>query len=136
MVQLENRLALVVEGDAHSLAVISSLLRDLGIVYKRNTTGANVLEQLRAMQPRPDFILMNLDLPENDGFTVGVAILEDHALADIPIILLGSGGLGDLVPRLSGSAFAGYVSKPLPRKSFGDILRRVLSGEHVWEIAV
>lgn len=134
--QIETKLAYVVEGDAHNLAVISGLLRDIGINYKRNMTGANVLEHLHAMQPRPDFILLNIDLPYADGFTIGHMILRDRQLSAIPVIMIGTQNADEMVTQVQQIGFAGYIAKPLPKKLFGDIIRRVLSGEHVWQFAV
>lgn len=134
--QTENKLAFVVEGDAHSLSAISALLRDLGISYKRNMTGAKVLEQLRAMQPSPDFILLNLELPYADGFTIGHMILRDRQLSRIPIIIIGTQTADEMIVQVQHLGFAGYLTKPLPKKMFGDIVRRVLVGESIWQHAV
>ncbi len=133
---LENKWALVVEDDAHNLLAISGLLRDLGVRFKRNTTGANVLEQLRAMQPTPDFIILDVDLPHGDAFTIKERLRADAKLRNIPVITIGEGALADQPPQVLHAGFAGYIPKPLPRKRFGDIIRRVLSGEQVWEVAV
>jgi CheY-like chemotaxis protein len=133
---LENKSALVVEGDAHSLVAISNLLRDLGVRFKRNTTGANVLEQLRTMQPLPDFILLEIDLPHGDAFTIRDRIRHDSLLERIPIIAIGDESLSELLPQMQRSGFASFVPKPIPRKHFGDLLSRVLAGERVWEFAV
>ncbi len=134
--QLDDKLAYVVEGEAHSLAVISTLLRDLGINFKRNMTGAHVLEQLHAMKPRPDFILLNIDLPYGDGFTIGHMILRDRQLYRIPILMIGTQNVDDVILQVQHIGFAGYIAKPLPKRQFGDILRRVLDGEQVWEFVV
>lgn len=134
--QLENKLAYVVEGDAHSLTVISTLLRDLGIAFKRNMTGVQVLEQLHAMQPRPDFILLNAELPYADGFTVGHMILRDRELSSIPIILVGTEEVEVMIAQVRQLGFAGYIAKPLPKRRFGEIISRVLAGEQVWQFAM
>lgn len=134
--QIENTLAFVIEGDAHSLTVISGLLRDLGINYKRNMTGANVLEQLHAMQPHPDFILLNTDLPYGDGITLGQLILRDRQLSAIPIIIIGQQAVDDMLEPVQRVGFAAYLAKPLPKRLFGEIIRRVLAGEEVWQYAV
>jgi CheY-like chemotaxis protein len=133
---LENKSALVVEGDAHSLVAISNLLRDLGVRFKRNTTGANVLEQLRTMQPLPDFILLDIDLPHGDAFIIRDGIHRDARLKRIPIIAIGDESGSELLPQMKRSGFASFVHKPIPRKHFGDLLSRVLAGERVWEFAV
>ncbi len=134
--QTESKLAFVVEGDAHSLTAISALLRDLGINYKRNMTGANVIEQLRTMQPPPDFILLNLDLPYADGFTIGHMILRDRQLSRIPIIIIGTQSSDEMMAQVQQIGFAGYLAKPLPKKLFKDFIRRVLIGESIWQHAV
>ena len=78
---LEDKWALVVENDAHTLVAISSILRDLGIRFKRNTTGENVVEQIRAMNPRPDFILLDTDLPHAEAFVINRHVQSDSDVA-------------------------------------------------------
>lgn len=136
MVQLEDKQALIVDGDAHSLAVTSGLLRELRIGFKRNMTGSNVLEQLRAMPHRPDFILINLDLPFSDGISVGAALYRDPQWRGVPIILIGSEDESAVALRVQQYGFAAYIRKPLPKRLFGQIILRVLAGEHLWEVAV
>jgi CheY-like chemotaxis protein len=128
--------ALVIEDDAHSLDVISKILRDQGIEFKRNTTGANVLQQLHKMQPQPDFILLDIDLPQANPFDIAAAIHGDHKLRKIPIICLGEGISDDLVERAQQSGCHSFLSKPLPRHRFPQMLRKILNGEHFWALAV
>ncbi len=132
---LENKWALVVDDDAHSLVAISSMLRDLGIRFKRNTTGAKVPEQMRSMNPPPDFVLLNVDLPHGSAFTINRTIQADPAVRGIPVIAIGTGDSSPLRQQAQHSGFASYLAKPLPRRQFGTILQRILSGEHVWESA-
>ncbi len=129
---LDDKLALVVEDDAHSLFAISSILRDLGISFKRNTTGANVLDQVRAMTPLPDFVLLDTDLPQGDTFAINRLIKTDPLLAHIPVIAIGDEQTLDLLAQLRQAGFASFLSKPLPRSQFGDILRRILGGDQLW----
>ncbi len=128
---LENRVALVVEDDAHCLMVISKTLKELGVRFKRNTNGAHILEQLHTMYPRPDFILLNIDLSDVDPYAVAHQIHTDPALRSIPVI-----GVGDFdsstIKRMQSSGFAGLVGKPILRRQMGDLLRQVLSGHKVW----
>ena len=133
---LKDRWALVVEDDAHSLVAITSILSELDIRFKRNTTGANVTEQMRAMNPPPDFVLLNIDLPNGSAFTINQTIQADQTVRNIPIIALGSVEAFSLRQQAKRSGFAGFIPKPLPRRQFGDILRRILGGEQVWDTAV
>jgi CheY-like chemotaxis protein len=134
--QANTMRALVIEDDAHSLDAISKILRDQGIEFKRNTTGANVLEQLRKMQPRPDFILLDLDLPQADPFDIVADIRRDHSLRKIPIICLGEDVTDHLIERAQQSGCHSFLAKPLPRLHFAQMLRRILNGEQFWALAV
>ncbi len=133
---LENKWALVVEDDAHCLVALSSLLRDLGICFKRNTTGANVSEQLRSMTPPPDFILLDIDLTLGDAFAINQRIQNDPLLHGIPVIALST--LQDFMLRqkLQRAGFAAFVPKPVPRRHFSEILDHVLSVGQDWEAAI
>jgi CheY-like chemotaxis protein len=128
--------ALIIEDDAHSLNAISNMFREQGIRFKRNTTGANVLQQLRHMHPRPDFILLDLDLPQADPFDITTSIRLDPNLHDIPIICLGEADTHQSVKRAQQSGCDSFLTKPLPRRQFADMLHRILNGEQLWAFAV
>ncbi len=132
---LNDKWALVVEDDAHSLVAISSMLRDLGIHFKRNTTGANVTQQMRSMNPPPDFVLLNIDFPNGDAFVINKLIQDDPEVGGIPVIAIGSTDSIRLRQQMQHSGFVSYLPKPLPRRHFGKIIQRILSGEHIWEAA-
>jgi CheY-like chemotaxis protein len=128
--------ALVVEDDAHSLIASTAILKELCIGYKRNTTGAQVVEQARAMQPKPDFILLSMDLSEGDPFAICRAIQSEPLLNRIPIIATGSTRAISKQAQIKAVGCAGFLLKPLPRKHLGGVIKRVLAGEHIWQEAV
>jgi putative two-component system response regulator len=130
---LEDKWALVVEDDAHSLVALSSILRDLGIHFKRNTTGANVLSQLRSMTPLPDFILMDIDLSGGDAFAILRQIRTSGETTGIPVIVFGEAQEFAVRQRAQSAGFSAYLPKPLPRRQFGSLLTRILNGENVWQ---
>ena len=126
-----DRWAFIVEDDAHNLHAISNLLRDMGIAYKRNTTGEDVPNKVRSMHPKPTFLLLDMDLPFGDPFDILEALKSDPDLAEIPVIAMSQNShIGEL-PQVRSAGFAGFVGKPLPRKQFNDLLERALSGEYV-----
>lgn len=127
---------LVVEDDAHSLIAITAIFKELGIQYKRNTTGARVVQQVYTMHPKPDFILVSMDLSEGDPFAICQAIHDDPLLAHIPLIAMGSAACIPLQPQIKATSCVGFLLKPLPRKQFGLLIQRILSGEEIWQEAV
>lgn len=133
---IENVWALVVEDDAHSLMAISTILRELGIAFKRNTTGMNVIPQLHAMSTRPHFILLDTSLPLIDSFELISYIRRDPQLCTIPIICLSDTHSSEDVERARKGSCNGLIHKPLPRRQFADLIRRLLNGEQLWLAAV
>lgn len=128
---LEDKWALVVEDDAHNLVAISSILRDLGIRFKRNTTGVNVAQQISEMKPLPDFVLLDVDLPNGDAFIIQQRIQTTPALRDIPVIALAAEEDVTLRQQVERSGFAALIMKPIPRREFTQLLERLLTNERV-----
>lgn len=125
-VAFKNTQALIVEDDAHNLMALGSLLSGLKIQYKRNTTGANVIQQ--AMRVRPDFILLDLDLPEGDPFTILENLQADQELHNTPVIAIGDSALmREMLPRIHNSGFAGHIARPFSQRSFESLLAQVLA---------
>lgn len=125
---IDSRLALVVEDDALNLLAITSLLNRMRIRYKRNTTGAQVIQQARNM--RPDFILLDLDLPAGDAFIICAELHADPSLRHIPVIATGdANAMHKLLPRIRSSQFAGSIPKPLCQQDFDGLLHHVLGAK-------
>jgi CheY-like chemotaxis protein len=133
---IDHLWGLVVEDDAHNLIAVTELFKELGIHYKRNTNGAQVAGQVHQMHPKPNFILVSMDLAEGDPFAICQNIRFDPLLKDIPVIAMGSVNCLPMQPQIQASGCAGFLLKPLPRKQFGPLLQRILAGERIWQEAV
>jgi CheY-like chemotaxis protein len=121
------RQALIVEDDAHNLLALGSLLKGLNIPFKRNTTGADVLQQARRV--RPDFILLDMDLPYGDPFAIYAKLRQDSDLKNVPVIAIGdSRVLDELQPRILKSGFADYLTKPIEPRALEDSLKMIFKG--------
>jgi CheY-like chemotaxis protein len=119
--------ALIVEDDAHNLLALGSLLRGLNIHFKRNTTGADVLQQARRV--RPDFILLDMDLPYGDPFLIYAKLRRDRDLKNVPVIAIGDNRLlKELQPRILKSGFAASLTKPIAPGALEDALKMIFRG--------
>lgn len=116
---------LVVEDDAHSLFAISLILRDLGIHFKRNTTGAKTVQQLMAMEPLPDFVLLDLDLPGADAFSILRKLTTDPKTKHIPIIAIGDNNCAGMQFQALKIGAVDFLIKPFSRRQFAEIVARV-----------
>jgi len=81
----------------------------------------NIKESLKALtsllNPKPDLILMDINMPDIDGYQLCSLCRKSSALRDIPIVMLtGRDGILDRVKaKMVGSV--GYISKPfLPQE--------------------
>jgi CheY-like chemotaxis protein len=121
---------LVVEGDPHNLIAVSSLLRELKVPFKRNTTGDGVVDQLHHMSPRPEVVLMSLDLPEGNAYDIAAAMRADPDFARVRLVAIGPDH--PAADQLEGAGFDGFIATPLPRRQFSSLLKRVMAGEHIY----
>nr|BFE62547.1 response regulator [Dactylosporangium thailandense] len=72
--------------------------------------------------PRPDFILLGLNLPRVDGREVLRQIKGDAAVASIPVVVLTtSGAVEDLIAGYSNA----YIAKPAGYDEFVGVVRQI-----------
>jgi two-component system, chemotaxis family, response regulator Rcp1 len=82
-------------------------------------------EGIHADAPRPDFILLDLNLPKMDGREVLAHIKNDESLKTIPtIILTTSHAEEDIVSSYHAHANC-YLSKPVQLAAFEDVVKSI-----------
>jgi DNA-binding response OmpR family regulator len=77
---------LLIEDAPENIQAISTILRDKGYQVSIATNGRQGLEVLERV--RPDLILLDVIMPEMDGFETCRRIKESTAWREIPIIFL------------------------------------------------
>ncbi|MCX7794565.1 MAG: two-component system response regulator [Thermodesulfovibrionales bacterium] len=82
----QKPIVLVVDDTPANLALVSSLLKDVYTVKVANK-GSRAL-QVAAAKPMPDLILLDIMMPEMDGYEVIQKLKENPETADIPVIFL------------------------------------------------
>jgi two-component system, chemotaxis family, response regulator Rcp1 len=73
--------------------------------------------------PRPDLILLDLNLPRKDGREVLADVKNDEALKSIPVVILTSSAAEADVLRSYDLGANCYVSKPINLDRFLDVVR-------------
>lgn len=121
---------LVVESDPHNLIAVSSLLRELKLPFKRNTTGDGVVDQMHHMEPPPEVVLMSLDLAEGNAFDIAAAMKADPDFQRVRLVAIGPDN--PATEKLENAGFDGFIATPLPRRHFSALLKRLMAGEHVY----
>jgi CheY-like chemotaxis protein len=92
--------------------------------------GADAMAFLRregeyADAPRPDLVLLDLNLPRMDGREVLQAIKSDPALASIPVVVLTTSEAEEDVLRSYSLHANAYVTKPVDFERFIDVVRQI-----------
>jgi len=110
----------VVDDNGHNLTLLTSLLRDAGYEVRVANSGRRALTAIAAN--RPELILLDVNMPEMDGFQVCAALKRDPNTRDIPVIFLSA--LDDVHDKVSAFKAGGvdYVTKPF---QIPEVLARV-----------
>jgi CheY-like chemotaxis protein len=78
-----------------------------------------------AGRPRPDLVLLDLNLPRMDGRQVLQAIKSDPDLSSIPVVVLTTSEAEDDVLRSYSLHANAYVTKPVDFERFIDVVRQI-----------
>lgn len=111
---------LVVEDDADMRELLCFNLKRAGFLTGTAVDGIEALKKARTL--RPDLILLDLMLPELDGFAVCETLRRDSITASIPIIILTA--MSSQLARFTGlgAGANAFMSKPF---SPTDLIQRI-----------
>src|SRR5215472_6454157 len=143
----EKKVLLVVDDDAENIQVVHSILKD---TYKIRVAmnGAKALD-LAQVEPTPDLILLDVMMPDMDGYEVCRRLKGDHATGDIPVIFLtGKTEVADETRGFEVGA-VDYIHKPfsppivkarvrthlLPREAHETVARQLMATNSELEMA-
>ena len=105
-----TRTILIVEDNQADRTRLEKLLGDAGYLVSTAENGSQALAAVKRC--RPDAILMDVNMPEMDGFAATRALRGDADTKDIPVVLVTS--KDQKADRAWGQMLGakGYVSKP------------------------
>jgi CheY-like chemotaxis protein len=101
---------LIVDDNEEVRTQLSFLLEDAGHKVSSCDDGSYVTDQVRLL--RPDVVLMDLNMPEVDGFTALENLKHDEATRDIPVIMVTASGHRHLMDKARALGATDFVVKP------------------------
>ncbi|MBF0459760.1 MAG: response regulator [Magnetococcales bacterium] len=112
MARISGAQVLLVEDNPINQQVAQELLRRVGIVVEIANNGKEALCQL-ANPPIPDLVLMDVQMPEMDGYEATLHIRREARLAHLPIIAMTAHALTDAIEKTQSVGMNGYIAKPI-----------------------
>jgi sigma-B regulation protein RsbU (phosphoserine phosphatase) len=115
---------LIVDDTAANLKLLSQILGEQGYAVRAVASGARALESAAATPPQ--MVLLDIRMPEMDGFEVCRRLKADPQTREIPVLFISA--LDDVQDKLRGFSVGGidYITKPFQVQ---EVLARV--GAHL-----
>jgi len=117
---------LVVDDTPANLQLLSAMLLQRG--YRVRTAAGGQLALQAVQQEKPDLILLDINMPDLNGYEVCERLKADAKLRDIPVLFISA--LGETRDKLKAFAAGGvdYVTKPF---QFKEVAARVETHLHL-----
>jgi CheY-like chemotaxis protein len=123
---------LLVEDDPGDVLMTKEAFEDYKLSNRLHvvTDGVEAMEFVRRTgehtdAPRPDLVLLDLNLPRMDGREVLQAIKSDPELASIPVVILTTSEAEEDVLRSYSLHANAYVTKPVDFDRFIQVVRQI-----------
>ncbi|MFA5515976.1 MAG: response regulator [Desulfuromonadales bacterium] len=111
---------LIVDDDATTHEILGEYLGLSGYAVRHAQNGKEALEMLRA--EAPDAVLLDIQMPEMDGFQLMEKLRRESSLATLPVVFLTSLGLPHLKVKGLELGAEDYITKPFHK---AEILARI-----------
>jgi CheY-like chemotaxis protein len=123
---------LLVEDDPGDVLLIREAFEDNKVANRLHVVadGVEALELMRqsgehAEAPRPDLVLLDLNLPRKDGREVLAEVKNDDELRSIPVVVLTTSQAEEDVLRSYDLHANAYVTKPVDFDRFIGVVRQI-----------
>ena len=125
-VSLDAITILVVDDDLANLALAEALLQAEGFKVRVAMDAAATFKVLQTVTPA--LILMDIQLPEVDGWELTRRLKADPATREIPVIAITAYGKPGDARKAQEAGFVEFLAKPVSTRDLPNIVRRHLAG--------
>ena len=115
---------LVIEDNEDNMVLITRFLKKFGYKVLMAETGRQGVDA--ALQNNPDFIILDIQLPDFDGVEVVRRIRESESGLNIPVIAMTSFAMSGDREKLLAAGCNGYIEKPVDPERVLSQIRKVI----------
>jgi len=129
-VNLENLRVLIVDDNSTNRQILKHQLGSWGMVYEEAASGPQALELLEAARRRNEpfqIAVLDLMMPEMNGFELARKIKTDPALAHMKLLMLTSFGERGYAATAREVGIAAYLTKPVRQSQLFDCVVKIVS---------
>lgn len=119
--------ALVIEDNENNMELITFILEANGYQTLKAITGQEGVE--RAARDCPDFVILDIQLPDIPGTEVLARLRSSDRTRNIPVIAMTSYAMAGDEQRLMAAGCNGYIEKPIQPERVMDQIERIVGGE-------
>jgi two-component system phosphate regulon response regulator PhoB len=124
-------LILLAEDESAIRTICRVNLESDGLNVAEARDGREALQAVREQQP--ELVLLDVMMPDVDGWQVAAELIQDPATRDVPIVFLSARAAREDKARAQGLGAVGYIVKPFDPVGLGaavrDVLERIRRGE-------
>lgn len=120
----QDAFVLVVDDDKPSVTMLKLYLDLLGYRHESALNGPGALKIIRAEPNRVGMILLDLAMPEMNGYEVCRTIRDDPELASISVVALTANVDMELEERIKQAGFDALITKPFSRNDLEAALEK------------
>ena len=125
---------LVVEDNLQNMLLLSRLLDHIGVKsYQWKASGWQMFEVVEEM-PRVDVILLDINLPQENGYEVLAKIKADPRLSETRVIAVTADAHPETMKKAQEAGFDGFLGKPIKPANFPTQLVDILQGKAIWNL--
>ncbi len=120
-----KRTILLIEDNEQNLYLATFLLEHNGFKVVAARSGPQGIELASRIQP--DLIVLDIQLPQMDGYAVARALRQNPALKDVPIVAVTSYAMVGDRERTLEAGCNGYLEKPINPDTFKSEIEKYLT---------
>ncbi len=117
---------LVVDDSALNRKLVTTLLKAKGFAVLEAEDGEQAYEM--AVNNQPDLVLMDVQLPKEDGYSVTRRLRENPEMQSLKIVALTAHAMTQEAERAREAGCDSYLSKPIDTRSLAPDILSIIEG--------